>query len=79
MTMKNKLYKHHRNKALFVLRKFSFVLLGFVGMTSAIAIPTYISSIQESQISTKAQEKEENEEASENLDNIEEEEALLSY
>ena len=54
MMMKNKLYKHHRNKALFLLRKFSFVLMGFVGAVLLVVIPTYISSIQDTQISTQA-------------------------
>ena len=63
--MKNKLYKHHKSKAFFYVRNFSFVFAGLLGIGLSIAIPTYISSIKEQQISAKAQadekEKQENE------------------
>ena len=65
MNMKNKLVKHHKNKMLFYVRNFSFVFAGLLGVGLTIAIPTYISSIKEQQISAKAQadekEKQENE------------------
>ena len=65
MNMKNKLYKHHKSKAFFYVRNFSFVFAGLLGIGLSIAIPTYISSIKEQQISAKAQadekEKQENE------------------
>lgn len=55
MNMKNKLYKHHKSKAFFYVRNFSFVFAGLLGIGLSIAIPTYISSIKEQQISAKAQ------------------------
>ena len=55
MNMKNKLVKHHKNKMLFYVRNFSFVFAGLLGVGLTIAIPTYISSIQESRISAKAE------------------------
>ena len=57
MVMKNKLQKHHKSKAFFIARNFSFALIGLVGVGLSIAIPTYISSLNESNITTKAKEK----------------------
>lgn len=71
MMMKNKLYKHHKKKAVFVLRQFSLAFIGMFALGLAIGIPTYISSIQESQISTKAQDEEKDSETTLNeLDNV---------
>ena len=79
MMMKNKLYKHHKHKAVFVLRQFSFAFIGLVGLGLAVTIPTYISSIQDNQISTKAQDEEKEEKSSlSELENIEER-VLLGY
>ncbi len=55
MTMKNKLYKHHKSKTAYYLRHFSLAFLGLFFVGSAVVVPTYISSIQNSQISAKAE------------------------
>ncbi len=65
MMMKNKLYKHHKRKAFFVIRQFSFAVIGIGAIGLGIGIPTYISSIQESQISAKAEASSEENKASE--------------
>ena len=65
MSMKNKLYKHHKSKAFFYVRNISFVFIGLLGIGLSIAIPTYISSIKEQQISAKAQAEESVEEEAE--------------
>ena len=75
MSMKNKLYKHHKSKAFFYVRNISFVFIGLLGIGLSIAIPTYISSIKEQQISAKAQAEEIVEEEAE----IPETENLLNY
>ena len=75
MSMKNKLYKHHKSKAFFYVRNISFVFIGLLGIGLSIAIPTYISSIKEQQISAKAQAEESVEEEAE----IPEIENLLNY
>ena len=57
MVMKNKLQKHHKSKAFFIARNFSFTIIGLLGIGLSIAIPTYISSLKEANITTKATEK----------------------
>ena len=79
MTMKNKLYKHHKSKMFFYVRNFSFVFLGILGVGLSIGIPTYISSIQEQQISTEAKAQEKLEEDKPETIETTEEEDLLSY
>ena len=54
MVMKNKLYKHHKHKVFFVFRNFAFAIFGLAGIGLAIAIPTYITSLKEQNIQTKA-------------------------
>lgn len=54
MVMKNKLNKHHRRKVFFIFRNFAFALFGLAGIGLAIAIPTYITSLKEQNIATKA-------------------------
>lgn len=54
MVMKNKLYKHHKHKAFFVFRNFAFAIFGLAGIGLSIAIPTYITSLKEQNIATKA-------------------------
>ena len=75
MMMKNKLYKHHKSKSFFMIRNFSFAVVALLGVGLTIAIPTYISSIKEQQISAKAQAEESVEEEAE----IPEIENLLNY
>ena len=79
MVKKNKLYKHHKSKAFFYVRNFSFVFLGILGVGLSIGIPTYISSIQEQQISTEAKAQEKLEEDKQDTIEATEEEDLLSY
>ena len=54
MVMKNKLNKHHKHKVFFVFRNFAFAFFGLVGIGLSIAIPTYITSLKEQNIATKA-------------------------
>ena len=53
MVMKNKLYKHHKKKAFFVLRNFAFAFVGLAVVTLSFAIPTYISQQNETKIEAK--------------------------
>ena len=55
MTMKNKLYKHHKSVASYYLRRFSLSVLALFFVGGAAVIPTYISTISNQQISTKAE------------------------
>lgn len=71
MNMRNKLYKHHKSKAFFYVRNLSFVFAGLLGIGLSIAIPTYISSIKEQQIQTKAQAAEVEEEVPEEVEELE--------
>lgn len=43
MTMKNKLTKHHKSKASFVIRNVSIAVSTFVALVAIVAIPTYIN------------------------------------
>ena len=80
MTRRNKLYKHHKSKAFFYVRHFSFVVLGLVGVGAAIGVPTYIASIKTEQISIKAASNENNEnEKAEVAETVQEAEELQSY
>ena len=54
MVMKNKLDKHHKRKVFFIFRNFAFAVFGLAGIGLAIAIPTYITSLKEQNIATKA-------------------------
>lgn len=79
MVMKNKLQKHHKQKAFFVFRNFAFAFFGLMSVTLLVAIPTYISTLSDSNIETKATtEKEDKEVVESSEDNLVEEE-LLSY
>ena len=75
MVMKNKLQKHHKRKAFFIFRNFAFAFIGLLGVGLSIAIPTYISSLKESNIETKAAE----EKPAEENNNQTESSELLSY
>lgn len=79
MVMKNKLYKHHKSKAVYVLRRFSFALFGLIATGLAIGIPTYISSLSENQIATKAEENKSEKVESQDQDNSNTEDSLLAY
>ena len=80
MVKKNKLYKHHKSKAFFYVRNFSFVFLGLISVGSAVAVPTYIASIKNVEISIKADSKDENKnDVEQSLDNQEESEELEQY
>ena len=54
MVMKNKLTKHHKSKAFFYVRNFSFVFIGLLALGLSIGLPTYLTSLKEQQISAKA-------------------------
>lgn len=56
MVMKNKLYKHHKKKMFFVFRNFAIGIFGVAAIVLAIAIPTYISSLNDSNITARAAE-----------------------
>lgn len=80
MTRKNKLYKHHKSKAFFIVRNFSFAFLALVGVGASVAIPTYISTINNTQISTKADSSEAQENDNiESLETFEESNELETY
>ena len=80
MTRRNKLYKHHKSKAFFYVRHFSFVVLGLVGVGAAIGVPTYIASIKTEQISIKAASNETNDNTEEvTNETLDESEELQSY
>ena len=61
MVMKNKLNKHHKRKSFFVFRNFAFAFIGLLGIGLSIAIPTYIISLKETNIETKATSEKEDE------------------
>lgn len=52
MVMKNKLYKHHKNKFVLLMRNFSLTFASIFAIAVVAAIPTYISSNQSSQVTT---------------------------
>ena len=52
MVMKNKLYKHHKNKFALMMRNFSLTFASLFAIAAVVAIPTYISSNQTSQVTT---------------------------
>lgn len=54
MITKNKLYKHHKSKAVLVFRNFSILFSGLVAIAAIVAIPTYINASRISE--TKANE-----------------------
>lgn len=78
MVMKNKLQKHHKRKVFFIFRNFSFAVIGLLGVGLSIAIPTYISSLKESNISAKATSEKVEENASEDSSEELEQSELLS-
>lgn len=53
MATKNKLYKHHKNKAVLVIRNFSIAAASLFGFIALAAIPTYINSGVDSKIQAK--------------------------
>ena len=85
MEMRNKLYRHHKSKASFVLRHFSIGLFAFILGVSAITIPTYFSVREDERISLKASEEETEEKDKSAIEKSEEEEIervskeLLNY
>ena len=78
MVMKNKLYKHHKHKVFFVFRNFAFAIFGLAGIGLSIAIPTYITSLKEQNIATKATSEKEEEKTESGEDNEFETKELLS-
>ncbi len=79
MICKNKLYKHHKSKAVLVIRNFSIFFSSFVALAAIVAIPTYINASRISE--TKASEvlEEENKKETVQEDNdVEEEDELLT-
>ena len=78
MVMKNKLYKHHKHKVFFVFRNFAFAIFGLAGIGLSIAIPTYIISLKEQNIATKATSEKEEENTESGEDNEFETKELLS-
>ena len=71
MTRKNKLYKHHKSKSFFYIKDFSFGILAILGIGTAIAVPTYIASHQNEEVSLKAESKIENQQEDETTNNSE--------
>ena len=56
MEFKNKLYRHHKSKASFVLRHFSIAIIGLFVVAGGVTIPTYISVYNTVNYQTKAEE-----------------------
>lgn len=54
MVRKNKLYKHHKSKAFFLIRNFSFVFLGLISVGVGVTVPTYIASTKSGEVPLKA-------------------------
>ena len=54
MVRKNKLYKHHKSKAFFLIRNFSFIFLGLISVGVGVTVPTYIASTKSEQVPLKA-------------------------
>lgn len=80
MVRKNKLYKHHKSKAVFYIKNFSFALIGLIGVASALTIPTYIATIRNEEITIKAESNESNKDNDEAKEDAKEEsEELLAY
>ena len=50
MTVKNKLYKHHKSKVALVARNLSIALSSFVALVALAAIPTYFSSNSDTEV-----------------------------
>lgn len=50
MTVKNKLYKHHKSKFVLVARNLSIALSSFVAIVALAAIPTYFSSNSDTEV-----------------------------
>ena len=85
MEMKNKLYRHHKSKFVLIVKQFSLTCLGVFSVLSAIAIPTYITTLENQKIVTQAKEENPNEKTEKDTsgDNEESkedsEEKLLAY
>ena len=58
MTMKNKLYKHHKSKSSFVVRNLSFTLFGLSLVTLAVAMPSIIANHKDEKVPTLAESEE---------------------
>ena len=50
MVIKNKLYKHHKNKAALIARNLSIAFSSFVALVALAAIPTYFSSNSDTEV-----------------------------
>ena len=73
MNMKNKLDKHHKSKASFVVRHLGFTFMGLSLLVAVVALPTYLSIHANEKVATMAENEEEKE-----TDN-KEEVSVLSY
>lgn len=73
MVMKNKLYKHHKTKASFVVRHLGFTFMGLSLLVAVVALPTYLSIHQNEKVPTMAESEDDKK-----LDNNEEV-SILSY
>lgn len=85
MEMKNKLFRHHKSKFALVVKQFSLTCLGVFAVLSAVAIPTYISTLGNQKVVTQAKEEngKEKQDNKANEDSVENdkdnEEKLLAY
>ena len=89
MELKNKLYHHHKSKFVLAMKQLSFSMLSLVAVFSAVAIPTYISSISDQKVVTQASEEvetqndvkpeEKNAQENEEQEENQKEEKLLAY
>ena len=79
---KNKLYRHHKSKFSFVVRNFSLTFIGIFTVLGGIVIPTYISTLDTTNVVMKAEENDEVENSENTVEEShenEEEEVLMSY
>ena len=85
MEMKDKLYCHHKSKFSLVMKRFSLTCLGVISVLSAIAVPTYISTLKNDKVVTEASELESNKKSesknpdNEKEDSLDSEEKILEY
>lgn len=75
MSVKNKLYKHHKSKVALFARNLSIALSSLIAFVAIVAIPTYFSSNNNTEVKANEQLRH----TSENTENIPPEEPLENY
>ncbi len=75
MVVKNKLYKHHKNKFVLAMRNFSISIASLLAVIAIVAIPTYIKG----NVRAEAESSADIQQVKENETNNEEETELETY